>query len=188
MRTYLTYYIRAFPPLTRFFTLVFTILSLPSYRKFYSAPLTSLNALAARILRYTTFTSGAIGTSWASICFFQSLLPRHVLPTQRYFLGGMLGGLWGFVVRRQARAEFLYSARTSIDSLWKVGRKRGWWKGVRGGDVWLFVVSLMVVNCVYERDPRGLRSGVMRRGVSSLRGEGLRDCVAEEDTKGKGKE
>lgn len=185
MRTYLTYYIRSFPPLTRFFTIIFTVLSLPSYRKFYSSPISSLNALAARILRYATFTSGAIGTSWASICFFQSLLPRHVLPTQRFFLGGMLGGLWGFVVRRHARGEFLYSVRSSMDSLWKVGKKRGWWKGVRGGDVWIFVVSLMVVNCVYERDMKSLRSGVVRRGVSSLRGEGLRDRVAEEEKKEK---
>jgi len=85
------------------------------------------------------------------------------------------------VVRRQARGEFLYSARTSLDSLWKVGRKKGWWKGVRGGDVWLFVVRLMVVNVVYERDARAIGSGIVRRGVSSLRGEGLRDFVAEED-------
>ena len=93
----------------------------------------------------------------------------------------MLGGLWGFVVRRDARGEFLYSARMSVDSLWKVGRKRGWWRGIRGGDVWIFVVSLMVVNVVYERDARALRSGVIRRGVSSFRGEGLRDYVGEED-------
>ena len=85
------------------------------------------------------------------------------------------------VVRRDARGEFLYSARTSLDSLWKVGRKRGWWRGVRGGDVGLFVASLMVVNVVYERDASALRSGVVRRGVSSLRGQGLRDWVAEED-------
>lgn len=86
---------------------------------------------------------------------------------------GLLGG--------DARGEFLYSARTSLDSLWKVGRKRGWWRGIRGGDVGLFVLSLMVVNVVYERDARSLRSGVVRRGISSLRGEGLRDFAAEQD-------
>jgi hypothetical protein len=92
----------------------------------------------------------------------------------------MVGGLWGFVVRKQARATFLNSMRSSLDSLWKVGRKRGWWRGVRGGDVWLFVGSLMVVNAVYERDARAVRSGFVRRGISSLRGEGLRDYVREE--------
>ncbi len=91
-----------------------------------------------------------------------------------------MGGLWGFVVRRDARSEFLYGARASIDSLWKVGRKRGWWRGLRGGDVGLFVASLMVINAVYERDARALRSGLARRGVSYLRGEGLKDVVAEE--------
>jgi hypothetical protein len=40
---------------------------------------------------------------------------------------------------------------------------------------------LMVVNVVYERDASALRSGVVRRGISSLRGQGLRDWVAEED-------
>jgi len=59
--------------------------------------------------------------------------------------------------------------------------------------VWLFVVSLMVVNLVYERDGRAIRSGIVRRGVSGLRGEGFRDFVGEEErgvseeVKGKGK-
>lgn len=74
----------------------------------------------------------------------------------------------------------MYSARASIDSLWKMGRKRGWWRGVRGGDVGLFVASLMVVNVIYERDARAISASVARRGVSSLRGEGLRDYVVEE--------
>ncbi len=93
----------------------------------------------------------------------------------------MIGGLWGFVVRKQARSEFLNGARSSLDSLWKVGKKRGWWRGVRGGDVWLFVGSLMVINAVYERDARAIRSGMVRRGVSGIRGEGLRDYVKENE-------
>ena len=73
------------------------------------------------------------------------------------------------------------SARSSLDSLWKVGRKRGWWRGVRGGDVWLFVASLMVINAVFERDQRAVRSGFVRRSLSSLRGEGFRDVVKDEE-------
>lgn len=92
-----------------------------------------------------------------------------------------MGGLWGWIVRGDARGEFLYGARASLDSLWKVGRKRGWWRGVKGGDVGIFVLSLMAINVVYERDARSIRTGVVRRGVSSLRGEGLRDYIAEED-------
>jgi hypothetical protein len=50
----------------------------------------------------------------------------------------------------------------------------------------------MVVNVVYERDGRALRSGVVRRGVSGMRGEGWKDFVTEEeklkeDPKGKGR-
>ena len=69
----------------------------------------------------------------------------------------------------------MYSARASIDSLWKVGIKRGWWTGVRNGDVWLFVASLMLVNVVYELDAKAVSGGILRKGLSSLRGEGLVD-------------
>ncbi|PVH68858.1 hypothetical protein DL98DRAFT_661980 [Cadophora sp. DSE1049] len=191
-RTYLSHYLTTIPPLTRFFTVIFTILSLPSYSKFYASPLTTLNNLAAKILRYTLFTSGSIGTSWAAICLFQSYLPSKLLSTQRFFLGGFLGGIWGYIVRREARGEFLYAARASLDSVWKVGRKRGWWRGVRGGDVWIFVASLMAVNVVFEREGRAVNSGVVRRGVGFLRGEGVRDRVGEEEKRreieeGKGK-
>jgi len=75
----------------------------------------------------------------------------------------------------------MYGLRASVDSLWKVGKKRGWWKGVKGGDVWLFVLSLCVVNVVYQRDAKAVRSGVVRRGVSFLRGEGLKDWIKEEE-------
>ncbi|KAF7949309.1 uncharacterized protein EAE97_002818 [Botrytis byssoidea] len=181
LRTYLTYWIQVFPRLARVFTLILSLFSLPAYRKFYNSPISSLNTLAIRILKSTLYISGAIGTSWASICAFQSILPRHVLPTQRFFLGGALGGLWGFVVRKDARGEFLYSARASMDSLWKVGKKRGWWKGIKGGDVWIFVISLMAIEMAYERDGRSLRSGMLRKMLSGMRGEGWRDYVAEEE-------
>ncbi|KAJ8069787.1 hypothetical protein OCU04_000203 [Sclerotinia nivalis] len=181
LRTYLTYWIQVFPRLARVFTLILSLFSLPSYRKFYNSPISSLNALAIRILKSTLYISGAIGTSWASICAFQSILPRDVLPTQRFFLGGALGGLWGFVVRKDARSEFLYSARASMDSLWKVGKKRGWWKGIKGGDVGIFVISLMAIEMAYERDERSLRSGALRKLVSGMRGEGWRDHIGEEE-------
>ena len=163
------------------FAILFAVLSIPKYKSFYHSPILSLNSLASRVLRYAAFLAGSVGTSWASICLFQQFFPKRFLATQRFFLGGMLGGLWGWIVRGDARGEFLYGVRTSLDSLWKVGRKRGWWKGIRGGDVGLFVASLMVINVVYERDARAINSGVVRRGISSLRGEGMRDWVAEED-------
>ena len=68
----------------------------------------------------------------------------------------------------------------------------GWWRGVRGGDVWIFVASLMAVNVVFEREGRAVNSGVVRRGVGFLRGEGVGDRVGEEERRmqieeGKGK-
>lgn len=68
-----------------------------------------------------------------------------------------------------------------MDSLWKVGKKRGWWKGVKGGDVWIFVFSLMAMEMVYDRDGRALRSGVLRKVISGMRGEGWRDQIGEEE-------
>lgn len=102
---------------------------------------------------------------------FQQILPRNVLSTQRWFLGGFLGGLWGYLEKDAGRGNFLYSARLSADSLWKVGTKRGWWKGVKGGDVWLFVAALAAVNVVYTKDAEAVPSGAMRRVVAGLRGE-----------------
>ena len=76
----------------------------------------------------------------------------------------------------------MYSARMSLDSFWKVGKSRGWWKGVRNGDVLLFVVSLMLVNVVYERDPKAVSGGVLRKSLGMLRGEGWVDRATKVDT------
>jgi hypothetical protein len=74
----------------------------------------------------------------------------------------------------------------SIDSLWKVGVKRRWWKGVKNGDVLLFVVSLATVNALYEVSPRAVNSGVARKGLGVLRGEGWVDrAVVLRERKGK---
>ena len=136
-----------------------------------------LNGLAGRILRMSLFITGAVGTSWGSICLFANYLPRHLLPTQRWFLGGFLGGLWAYVARKNERGNFLYSARLSIDSCWKVGVKRGWWKGVRGGDVLVFAASLALLDVVYEARPRAVRGAAIRKSMGVLRGEGWMDRV-----------
>jgi len=80
--------------------------------------------------------------------------------------------------RKGGRSNFLYTARMSIDSMWKVGVKRGWWKGFKNGDVLLFVVSLATVNALYEVSPRSVNSGVARKGLGVLRGEGWVDRAA----------
>ena len=173
--TFLTYILTAFPLLAKFFTVVFSLFSLPRYRSYLSSPFKETNMLARRILRMTLFITMAIGTSWGSICFFANTFPRHFLPTQRWFLGGFLGGLWAFLERKGGRSNFLNSVRLSIDSSWKVGKKRGWWKGIKGGDLGVFVAGLMFINMIYERDARAVQGGMVRKGLAFLRGEGSVD-------------
>ncbi|TKA60876.1 hypothetical protein B0A49_10291 [Cryomyces minteri] len=175
MRTYVSYWVRAFPRVARFFTLTYAAFSLLRYKAFLRDPLTAFNRLAKSILRMSLFITGAIGTSWASICLFSALLPRTTLPTQRWFLGGALGGMWAFLDRRSGRGNFIYSARMSVDSLWKVGVKRGWWRGIKNGDVLLFVAGLALVGGVYEVDPKAVSGGVVRKSLGLLRGDGWID-------------
>lgn len=74
--------------------------------------------------------------------------------------------------RKGGSGHFLYSVRLSIDSLWKVGVKRGLWRGFEGGDVVVFVVGLAVLNVVFEKR-RAVVGGVAGKGVGWLRGEDL---------------
>ena len=61
----------------------------------------------------------------------------------------------------------------SMDSVWKVGVKRGWWKSLKGGDVWLFVAALAVINAVYTKDPNAIKGGAVRKVIAGLRGDSL---------------
>ncbi|KAI9752910.1 MAG: hypothetical protein M4579_005429 [Chaenotheca gracillima] len=183
VRAYLTFYIQAFPRLARFVTILFAVLSLPRYRSFLAKPLPSIEALSKSIVRTSLFFAGAIGTSWGSICLLQHLLPRTFLPTQRFFLGGAMGGLWAFLERKGGRGKFTYGARLSVDSAWKVATKHGWVKGVKYGDVWVFVAGLALLNAVYEVDPAAVDSGPLRKVLGFARGKGYVDVVAKEKEK-----
>ena len=66
-----------------------------------------------------------------------------------------------------------------MDSGYKIGVKKGWWKGRKGGDVLVFVASLAAINVVFERNPEAINSGLVRRGLAGLRGEGWVDRVKE---------
>ncbi|OQO10880.1 hypothetical protein B0A48_04181 [Cryoendolithus antarcticus] len=185
-RTYLKYFASAFPSVVKFFTLIYGAFALLAYKALLKTPLPFLNRLSARILRISVFITGAIGTSWGSICLFNHILPRTFLPTQRWFLGGFLGGLWAFVARQKERGNFLYSLRVSIDSLWKVGRKRGWWKGVKNGDVLVFVASLALMNVVYEARAGAVKGAVVVKGMELMRGTSNETNGSEEVAAGEG--
>ncbi|KAK5169756.1 uncharacterized protein LTR77_005734 [Saxophila tyrrhenica] len=185
-RTFIRYFVRNFPGVARFFALIYGAFALLGYKSLRKDPMAFLNKLSARILRMAVFVTAAVGTSWGSICAFNSVLPRGVLPTQRWFLGGFAGGMWAYVARKGERGNFLYSARLSIDSLWKVGKKRGWWRGVKGGDVLVFAASLALLDVVYEVKPDAVQGAVLRKGVGVLRGEGWRDGAASTDGTGEG--
>ncbi|EXJ68882.1 uncharacterized protein A1O5_07814 [Cladophialophora psammophila CBS 110553] len=148
---YIRHMLISFPQLAKFFTEYYGALALLRLRKMIKAPLASLNALSEAVLRSTIAVSGSIGAAWGSICLFQAILPRSFLPQLRFFLGGFLGGMFQVFDQTGAgHANSLYAARTSVDSLWKVGVKRRWWKGIRGGDVCVFVASLALVNVIYD--------------------------------------
>lgn len=169
---YLSHNILSFPGLARFFAIFYVVMALPRYKDFLKAPVSSLNRLSKTILKTTAAISGAIGTSWGSICLFAALLPRTFLPRFRFFLGGSLGGCFQFLDRTTAgRANSLYATRVSVDSLWKVGVKHGWWRGVQGGDVLLFVVGLALLNAVYELRERAVEDKSIKTMMKILRGE-----------------
>lgn len=153
---YLAHMIQSSSSLVRFFTLFYVAMSTPRYKSFYfnnssSSPLLAVNRLAKTILRTTAAISGAIGLSWGSICLFAAILPRRFLPNFRFFLGGFLGGCCQIFDRTSAgRTNAIYAARVSVDSLWKVGVKHRWWKGIKGGDVLITVASLALLNSIYE--------------------------------------
>lgn len=183
MRTYISFYVQVFPKVARFFAVVFSAFSLLRYKAFVADPLTSVNRLSKAILRMSLFVTGAIGTSWGSICFFQHYLPSRLLSTQRWFLGGFLGGMWAFLERKSGRGNALYATRLSIDSLWKVGVKHRWWRGVKNGDVLVFVASMAVINSVYERRAKAISGPAVRKALSTLNGDGWVDKVAVEQAK-----
>lgn len=147
-------------------------MALPQYKRFLNSPISSLNRLAKTILKTTAAISGAIGASWGSICLFAAIFPRTFLPKFRFFLGGFLGGCFQFLDRTAAgRANSLYAARLSVDSLWKVGVKHGWWKGFKGGDVMVFVAALALVNAVYELRAKTVEDRAMKVFIKTLRGD-----------------
>ncbi|KAI5356915.1 putative transmembrane protein [Septoria linicola] len=182
-RNFLRYWLSAFPPVLKFFTLIYGAFALLAYKALLKNPSPVLNRVSKRIIKMSLFITGAIGTSWGSICLFNNTLPRSFLPTQRWALGGLMGGMWAYVARDAERDNFMYSFRLSLDSFYKVGKKRGWWRGVKNGDVLLFVASLAAINCIYESRPGAVQGAVIRKALGMFRGEGWVDRASKKEGK-----
>lgn len=180
LKTYIHYWASELPRVARFLAALYAAAWLPRYRRLLQHPSAALASVAASTASTSLFLTGTIGTAWAANCLLLPLLPRAVLPRARFGLAGMLAGLWAIVDRNNGRrANFLYSFRLALLSLWRVLVKRGVVRGVRHGDVLLFTAALATVNCVYDRDPDAVGGGPFRRALASLRGRGLRDYVLE---------
>ena len=171
LKTNLEYYFKTIPRLARFFAVVYAIFALPRYKRFLANPSKELNKLSKSVLLSTSSIAASIGTSWGSICLFQNMFSRNFLPTQRWFLGGFLAGFWAFLEREHGRSHFLYGFRTSMESLWKLGVKKGYWRPGKTGDVWLAICGLMFLNIIHDHNVDAVSSTIFRRGLVLGRGE-----------------
>jgi len=131
LKTYLAFWASEFTSVAKFMSVVYAISWLPRYKAFLRNPAGALEKLSKSTLLTTTFITGSIGTSWGMACLFQKLLPRHLLPKGRYWLGGFIGGLWALVDSRGGRGNFLYTFRVGLISAWKVFAKKGYVRGVK---------------------------------------------------------
>ncbi|KAL0638641.1 hypothetical protein Q9L58_002367 [Maublancomyces gigas] len=179
LKTYLHFWASEFTRVTKFMSVCYGIALVPRYREFLKNPVGALVKLSRSTLLTSTSITGSIGTAWAMCCLFQKVLPGKVLPKGRFWLSGMLGGLWAFVDSSGGRGNFLYSFRLGLVSAWKVLVKKGVVKGVKNGDVYLFILSLALINSLFDIDAHSVSGNVARRVLSSVRGFGMKDPVTE---------
>ena len=177
-RTYVKFFLSSFPMTAKLFAMVYTAFALTRYKAFKASPAAAFGRLGSRIVSTSLFITTAIGGAWSSICLLQRILPGHVMPTSRWYLSGFIAGLAGWIERGGDRSNFLYSARMSADSLWKVGKKHRWWRGVTGGDVLVFWASMALLGAVYQRKPEAVEGTLIRKSLGVLRGDGWADRSA----------
>ncbi|KAF3491111.1 uncharacterized protein GIQ15_00628 [Arthroderma uncinatum] len=174
------------PPLTRSLTKVYLALSLLKIKSFLTEPITSTNLLCRKILAATAILCSSIGAAWGSVCLFNAILPRKLLPTQRFYLSGAISGLpFAVLCGSGYRAHFLYLFRQAVESAWKTGVKRGLWRGYRGGDLWVIVASWALLGVLLERNPENVADRGFRKALTWMRGDGYIDLVERRAKKNK---
>ncbi|PWY73691.1 hypothetical protein BO70DRAFT_364600 [Aspergillus heteromorphus CBS 117.55] len=164
------------PPLARFLTTVTLALSLRNIKSLVSEPITSINKLSKQIITLTAILSAAVGSAWGSLCLWNSLLPRSVLPQKRFFLSGALAGL-PFAFLGNSRSIFMYFFRAAVDSAWKTNVKRGLWKGWKGGDLCIVVLAWALMGAILESRPSAVQGKSVRKALAWMKGDGFIDPV-----------
>lgn len=164
------------PPLARFLGAITLALSAFRLKDVFQHPIAAVNGLSKRIISLTAVFSAALGVAWGSVCFWSNLLPRSTLPTKRFFLSGALGGL-PFMFLGNSRSTFLYFFRAAVDSAWKAGVKRGLWKGWRGGELWVVVLSWALMGAILEARPSAVQGRGVRKALAWMKGDGFADPV-----------
>lgn len=64
-----------------------------------------------------------------------------------------------------------------MDSAWKTGVKRGLWKGWKGGDLFILVLSWALMNSILESRPNAVQDRGVRKALAWMNGEGFVDPV-----------
>ena len=52
---------------------------------------------------------------------------------------------------------------------------------MKGGDVWVFMLALMVTGVVHEKNAQAIREANWRKGMSWVQGQGWRDWSIDDD-------
>lgn len=164
------------PKLAKIITTFTLALSVLKFKEFNEHPLTSLQNMCKRIVKLTAVLSAAVGSAWASLCFWNGTLSRATLPTKRFYLSGFLGGLPFFFVGN-SRHIFMYFFRAAVDSAWKSGVKRGLWRGWDGGELWLIVLAWAAIGSMLEARPSTVQGPGVRKLFAFLRGDNFVDPV-----------
>lgn len=162
----------SFNSIGRFIAIYYSALSLLRISRLVKAPVAFTTTLAAQILRTTISIVTVIAGSWASICFGNNYLPKSLMPTFRFFVAGTIAGSAAAIDRTATgHGNNMYALRNSLDCLWKVGVKHGWWRGIKGGDVYLIVLSFMAVNALYDTQRSVFEKDGSMAAVRMLRGD-----------------
>ncbi|EST09712.1 Transmembrane protein [Kalmanozyma brasiliensis GHG001] len=170
-RNFLSFFAREWQASAKFVAAFTALTQLLSYKKVLKDPETALFRFALAVVQGATVISGSIGTAWGLTCFFQQYLPRTFLPTTRYFLNGFLSSVFILAVPKARRAQLgSYVTRQSLDAAWGVGKRRGWWNGVRQGETVLLALGLATLTSLYETRPEAVESSV-RKSIGLLVGK-----------------